>query len=64
MARNGRADGLFGGRFHGNDERQISPIGIGQLKNRIDGNALGRKCGGELRDDAGSILHAEAQIIG
>ena len=60
-ARDGGADGSFGGRLDGDHERQVAPVGVGQLEHGVDRNILGGQRGGELRDDSRAILDAEAQ---
>ncbi len=50
--------------LHGDHEGQVAPVGLRQLQNSVDGNVFGGQRGGQLGDDAGAVLHAEAQIVG
>ncbi len=55
-ARDGGADGFLRRRLDRDDERQIAPVGVGQLQHSVDGDVFGGQRGGELRDDPGPVL--------
>src|SRR5579859_3676563 len=55
-ARDGSANGGFGGGLNGDHERQVAPVGVGQLEHGVDRNILSGERGGKLRDDSGAIV--------
>jgi hypothetical protein len=59
----GFADGEFGAGGGGDDEGEVVLGVAGELQDGFEADVFGREDAGELGDDAGAVVDAEAQVV-